>query len=117
MYIKCISFYIPVYKASSHGAHGATHVSECLALTVRTRRISRFAYCHIKAMHGVTLAPCRKGKHIYNIIITQYNNHLVTPCCRGKQVYKMPTGLVHDGEDIHIAAEREVLEETGIHAK
>jgi ADP-ribose pyrophosphatase YjhB (NUDIX family) len=33
---------------------------------------------------------------------------------RGKGVWKMPTGLVEAGEDIAVAAEREVLEETGI---
>ncbi|KAK9820304.1 hypothetical protein WJX72_008756 [[Myrmecia] bisecta] len=36
---------------------------------------------------------------------------------RGKGVWKMPTGLVNAGEDIHTAAEREVLEETGVRAK
>jgi ADP-ribose pyrophosphatase YjhB (NUDIX family) len=33
---------------------------------------------------------------------------------KGKGVYKMPTGLVHAGEDIIDAAVREVAEETGI---
>lgn len=36
---------------------------------------------------------------------------------RGKGVWKMPTGLVQQGEDISEAAEREVLEETGIRAR
>lgn len=31
---------------------------------------------------------------------------------RGRAVWKMPTGLVHSGEDLAEAAEREVLEET-----
>lgn len=35
---------------------------------------------------------------------------------RGTGVWKMPTGLVTQGEDITDAAAREVLEETGIHA-
>ena len=32
-------------------------------------------------------------------------------------IWKFPTGLANPGEDIHEAAEREVLEETGIRAK
>ncbi|KAL4429161.1 hypothetical protein ABPG77_010140 [Micractinium sp. CCAP 211/92] len=36
---------------------------------------------------------------------------------RGKGVWKMPTGLVQQGEDISEAAEREVLEETGVRAR
>ncbi|KAI7844105.1 hypothetical protein COHA_002245 [Chlorella ohadii] len=36
---------------------------------------------------------------------------------RGKGVWKMPTGLVQAGEDISEAAEREVLEETGVRAR
>ncbi|GAB4824032.1 hypothetical protein N2152v2_011078 [Parachlorella kessleri] len=36
---------------------------------------------------------------------------------RGKNVWKMPTGLVQAGEDISAAAEREVLEETGVRAR
>ncbi|EFN58169.1 hypothetical protein CHLNCDRAFT_11561, partial [Chlorella variabilis] len=36
---------------------------------------------------------------------------------RGQGVWKMPTGLVQQGEDISEAAEREVLEETGIRAR
>lgn len=35
---------------------------------------------------------------------------------RGKGIWKLPTGLVGVGEDITLAAEREVLEETGIKA-
>jgi len=35
---------------------------------------------------------------------------------RGSGIWKLPTGLVEQGEDISAAAEREVLEETGIHA-
>jgi len=35
---------------------------------------------------------------------------------RGKGVWKMPTGLVGQGEDLPEAAEREVLEETGVRA-
>ncbi|KAI8477424.1 MAG: NUDIX hydrolase domain-like protein [Monoraphidium minutum] len=35
---------------------------------------------------------------------------------KGKQVWKMPTGLVHQGEDLVLAAEREVLEEAGVRA-
>lgn len=35
---------------------------------------------------------------------------------KGKQVWKMPTGLVHQGEDLIAAAEREVLEEAGVSA-
>ena len=31
---------------------------------------------------------------------------------RGSGVWKMPTGLANHGEDLHIAAPREVLEET-----
>lgn len=31
-------------------------------------------------------------------------------------IWKFPTGLAEAGEDVHIAAEREVLEETGIQA-
>ena len=31
---------------------------------------------------------------------------------RGSGTWKMPTGLVNHGEDLHIAAPREVLEET-----
>jgi ADP-ribose pyrophosphatase YjhB (NUDIX family) len=33
---------------------------------------------------------------------------------RGQDFWKMPTGLVHEGEDLIEAAEREVLEETGV---
>ena len=36
---------------------------------------------------------------------------------RGSGIWKLPTGLVEQGEDISAAAEREVLEETGIVAK
>lgn len=36
---------------------------------------------------------------------------------RGEDFWKMPTGLVLRGEDIAMAAEREVLEETGVKAK
>lgn len=36
---------------------------------------------------------------------------------RGQGVWKMPTGLVQQGEDISEAAEREVLEETGVRAR
>lgn len=36
---------------------------------------------------------------------------------QGKGVWKMPTGLVNVGEDISEAAEREVLEETGVKAR
>ncbi|PSC72444.1 Nudix hydrolase 8 [Micractinium conductrix] len=36
---------------------------------------------------------------------------------RGKGVWKMPTGLVQQGEDVTEAAEREVLEETGVRAR
>ena len=36
---------------------------------------------------------------------------------RGAGVWKMVTGLVEAGEDITVAAEREVLEETGVRAK
>jgi ADP-ribose pyrophosphatase YjhB (NUDIX family) len=36
---------------------------------------------------------------------------------RGKNVWKLPTGLVHAGEDLHTAAEREVEEETGVRAR
>lgn len=36
---------------------------------------------------------------------------------RGKGVWKLPTGLVHAGEDLHTAAEREVEEETGVRAR
>ncbi|GBF88517.1 nudix hydrolase [Raphidocelis subcapitata] len=35
---------------------------------------------------------------------------------KGKQVWKMPTGLVHQGEDLLAAVEREVWEETGVRA-
>jgi len=35
---------------------------------------------------------------------------------RGSGIWKLPTGLVEQGEDISSAAEREVLEETGIEA-
>ena len=35
---------------------------------------------------------------------------------RGMNVWKMPTGLCSAGEDIGDAAEREVLEETGVKA-
>lgn len=35
---------------------------------------------------------------------------------RGSGIWKLPTGLVEQGEDISAAAEREVLEETGIEA-
>jgi ADP-ribose pyrophosphatase YjhB (NUDIX family) len=33
---------------------------------------------------------------------------------RGQDFWKMPTGLVHEGEDLIDAVEREVLEETGV---
>lgn len=33
---------------------------------------------------------------------------------KGKQVWKLPTGLIDRGEDVSAAAEREVLEETGV---
>ena len=33
---------------------------------------------------------------------------------RGKGFWKMPPGLVHEGEDLIEAMEREVLEETGV---
>jgi len=36
---------------------------------------------------------------------------------KGKGVWKMPTGLVSEGEDLHEAAAREILEETGIRAR
>jgi len=36
---------------------------------------------------------------------------------RGKGVWKLPTGLVHAGEDLHAAAVREVEEETGVRAR
>eukprot|EP00802_Teleaulax_amphioxeia_P016626 Tamp_16750.p1 GENE.Tamp_16750~~Tamp_16750.p1 ORF type:complete len:232 (-),score=35.78 Tamp_16750:395-1090(-) len=36
---------------------------------------------------------------------------------RGKDFWKMPTGLVDNGEDIEAAAVREVLEETGIRVR
>lgn len=36
---------------------------------------------------------------------------------RGKDFWKMPTGLVDNGEDIEAAAVREVLEETGVRVK
>lgn len=36
---------------------------------------------------------------------------------RGKNVWKLPTGLVHAGEDLHTAAEREVEEETGVRTR
>jgi 8-oxo-dGTP pyrophosphatase MutT (NUDIX family) len=36
---------------------------------------------------------------------------------KGQQVWKMPTGLVMQQEDLSDAAEREVLEETGVKAK
>lgn len=36
---------------------------------------------------------------------------------KGKNVWKLPTGLVHAGEDLHTAAEREVEEETGVKAR
>jgi len=36
---------------------------------------------------------------------------------KGTGIWKMPTGLTEVGEDISLAAEREVLEETGITAK
>lgn len=36
---------------------------------------------------------------------------------RGKDFWKMPTGLVDAGEDIAAAAEREVLEETGVRVR
>uniref|UniRef100_A0A383VIN3 Nudix hydrolase domain-containing protein n=1 Tax=Tetradesmus obliquus TaxID=3088 RepID=A0A383VIN3_TETOB len=35
---------------------------------------------------------------------------------RGQGFWKMPTGLVHEGEDLIEAVEREVLEETGVRA-
>jgi ADP-ribose pyrophosphatase YjhB (NUDIX family) len=36
---------------------------------------------------------------------------------KGRNVWKLPTGLVHAGEDLHTAAEREVEEETGVKAR
>ena len=36
---------------------------------------------------------------------------------RGSGIWKLPTGLVEQGEDIATAAEREVLEETGVAAR
>jgi len=48
-------------------------------------------------------------------------NHVPTtlrsPLHLAFEIRKMPTGLVNPGEDLHEAAEREVLEETGVRAR
>lgn len=36
---------------------------------------------------------------------------------KGSGVWKLPTGLAEVGEDLHVAAEREVFEETGVQAQ
>ena len=56
--------------------------------------------------------PCRPGVLCSAMIMLRH--HVIHDLVQG--VWKMPTGLVLVGEDITEAAEREVLEETGLEA-
>lgn len=58
-----------------------------------------------------TIGCTGKGIHINQS--TLYNHNQSGPY-RNSKIWKLPTGLVDQGEDIHLAARREVLEETGI---
>ncbi|XP_074289297.1 nudix hydrolase 2-like [Silene latifolia] len=50
------------------------------------------------------------------IVLTEKREVLVTRL-RGTGIWKVPTGVVNEGEDICVAAVREVKEETGIDAE
>lgn len=59
---------------------------------------------------GVGCFVLNEDNHV--LVVQEKNGPL-----KGKGVWKMVTGLVDAGEDINDAAEREVLEETGVKAK
>uniref|UniRef100_A0A7S3VTM7 Nudix hydrolase domain-containing protein n=1 Tax=Dunaliella tertiolecta TaxID=3047 RepID=A0A7S3VTM7_DUNTE len=61
------------------------------------------------ASHQVGIGACVINEHRQILMVQEKNGPL-----KGKGVWKIPTGLVDAGEDIHTAAEREVQEETGI---
>jgi 8-oxo-dGTP pyrophosphatase MutT (NUDIX family) len=62
------------------------------------------------ASHQVGVGAFVYDKENNRVLVVQEKNGPL----RGKGVWKMPTGLVHAGEDITEAAKREVEEETGI---
>ncbi|KAK9827662.1 hypothetical protein WJX81_004616 [Elliptochloris bilobata] len=64
------------------------------------------------ASHQVGIGAFVLNKRREVLVVQEKNGPL-----RGQSVWKMPTGLVNAGEDVSEAAEREVLEETGVRAK
>eukprot|EP00877_Chromochloris_zofingiensis_P004212 jgi/Chrzof1/13792/Cz08g12180.t1 len=63
------------------------------------------------ASHQVGVGAFVVNEHQEMLVVQEKNGPL-----KGQAVWKMPTGLVQQGEDIVQAAEREVLEETGVRA-
>jgi ADP-ribose pyrophosphatase YjhB (NUDIX family) len=59
--------------------------------------------------HQVGIGACVINSKGEILTVVEKNGPL-----RGKGVRKIPTGLCDPGEDCHVAAEREVLEETGL---
>lgn len=64
------------------------------------------------ASHQVGIGACVVNEHGKILAVRELYGPL-----RGTGVWKLPTGLVHVGEDITETAEREVLEETGVRAR
>ncbi|KAK9786174.1 hypothetical protein WJX73_000075 [Symbiochloris irregularis] len=62
--------------------------------------------------HQVGIGAFCMNEHREVLVVQEAHGPL-----RGKGVWKMPTGLVNAGEDLHEAAVREVLEETGVRSK
>ena len=64
------------------------------------------------ASHQVGVGACVVNEKGELLVVRERHGPL-----QGLNVFKIPTGLVHAGEDLPHAAEREVLEETGVRVR
>lgn len=101
------SSFIPIAVKEGFIFHHAEkgYVMMCLWLPPDESRLPQSATHQV----GVGCVVIHEGK----LLLVQERNGPL----RGTGIWKLPTGLADIGEDIAIAAEREILEETGIIAK